>query len=407
MQQFIEMRTQKMALNKQSIRDLNEKSVLRQIFVEGPISRIQISRNLKLNKSTVSAIFNDLSDRQLVMEMGQGQSTQVGGRKPVMIKVNQKYGYTLNFDIGFRHLDMMANYLDGTAFQYTRFETAGYNINQVLDLIIESVNNFKNPDTVNGLLGISVAVHGIVYQNQVTYSPFIDMEDVSIYERLTATFTVPIVVDNEANLVAVFQRDFSHDEEHNMNNIVVISIHKGIGAGIIINHQIYRGEKGEAGEIGRAIYPTVFAEPGRVEKIENYASQDAIIDLIKNEKKLDELDFDDVAQMYSDGDKVVVKAINDFRDYITMIVYNAAVSYNPDTIYLSSNLIETIDQLLPMINNQYNLLPENGNTDIRMLRGAKYASLLGGCSSVTHLALKMSGQQLKFNFDLNAAGIIE
>lgn len=392
-----------MALNKQSIRNLNEKSVLRQIFVEGPISRIQISRNLKLNKSTVSAIFNDLNDRQLVMEMGQGESTQVGGRKPVMIKVNQQYGYTINFDIGYHHLDMMANYLDGTAFKYARFETEDADIHQILALIIKSVRAFEDPGTVKGLLGISVAVHGIVYQHQVTYSPFIDMEDVSIYEQLTQTFTVPIVVDNEANLVAVFQRDFSDDDEHNMNNIVVISIHKGIGAGIIINHQIYRGEQGEAGEIGRAVYPTVFADPGKVEKIENYASQDAIIDLLKKQKGLTHLDFDEVAELYAQNDAIVVKAIDDFRDYITMIVYNAAVSYNPDTIYLSSNLIETIDQLLPMIVDKYNRLPENGNTDIRMLKGAKYASLLGGCSAVTHLALKMSNQRLKFNFDLSNA----
>jgi predicted NBD/HSP70 family sugar kinase len=188
-----------------------------------------------------------------------------------------------------------------------------------------------------------------------------------------------------------------------MNNIVVISIHKGIGAGIIINHQIYRGEQGEAGEIGRAVYPTVFADPGKVEKIENYASQDAIIDLLKKQKGLTHLDFDEVAELYAQDDAIVVKAIDDFRDYITMIVYNAAVSYNPDTIYLSSNLIETIDQLLPMIVDKYNRLPENGNTDIRMLKGAKYASLLGGCSAVTHLALKMSNQRLKFNFDLSNA----
>lgn len=396
-----------MALNKQSIRDLNEKSVLRQIFVEGPISRIQISRNLKLNKSTVSAIFNDLSQRQLVLEMGQGESTQVGGRKPVMIKINQKYGFTINFDIGFHHLDMMANYLDGTAFKYTRFGTTDYNIHQILALIIKSVQSFEDPGTVNGLLGISVAVHGIVYQNQVTYSPFMDMENVSLYEELTQVFTVPIVVDNEANQVAVFQRDFSHDLNHTMNNIVVISIHKGIGAGIIINHQIYRGEKGEAGEIGRAIYPTEFAHPGKVEKIENYASQDAIIDLIKQEKGLETLDFDGVGQLYAKGDAAVVKAINDFRDYITMIVYNAAISFNPDTIYLSSNLIETVDDLLPMIVDKYNLLPENGNTGIRMLKGAKYASLLGGCSAVTHMALRMTGQQLKLNFNLKAAGIVD
>ena len=52
-----------MTLRKEEIRSNNEKSVLQQIFIDEPISRIQISRNLGLNKSTVSAIYNDLKEK--------------------------------------------------------------------------------------------------------------------------------------------------------------------------------------------------------------------------------------------------------------------------------------------------------------------------------------------------------
>ncbi|WP_137597048.1 ROK family transcriptional regulator [Paucilactobacillus kaifaensis] len=392
-----------MALNKQSIRNLNEKSVLRQIFIGGPISRIQISRNLDLNKSTVSAIFNDLSDRELVVEMGQGESTQVGGRKPVMIKVNPKYGFTVNFDIGFHHLDVMGNYLEGTAFFYQRFDTTGFDIHQIIALMIKTVNSVGAADMVQGLLGISVAVHGIVFNNKVTYSPFIDMEDVSVYDELTTQFEVPVIIENEANLVATFQRDFSRDSHRTMNNIVVISIHKGIGAGIIIDHNIYRGEHGEAGEIGRSIYTMNLSQPQQAEKIENYASQDAILELIKQRKKLKQLNFAEVASLYEQHDSVVVEAIKDFCSYITTMVYNTAISFNPDAIYLSSDLIENIAELLPMIQAEYNQLPGEGKTDIRLLKGAKFASLLGGCSAATHQALGITEQQLKFNYSLKKA----
>lgn len=392
-----------MALNKQSIRSLNEKSVLRQIFIGGPISRIQISRNLDLNKSTVSAIFNDLSEREIVVEMGQGESTQVGGRKPVMIKVNPKYGFTVNFDIGFHHLDVMGNYLEGTAFFYQRFDTANFDIRQIIALMIKTVNSVGDADMIQGLLGISVAVHGIVFKNQVTYSPFIDMEDVSVYDELANQFAVPVVIENEANLVATFQRDFSRSSKRTMNNIVVVSIHKGIGAGIIINHNIYRGEHGEAGEIGRSIYKMGLSKPQAAEKIENYASQDAILELIMQQKKLTQLTFTEVAKLYEQHDEVVVAAIKDFCGYITTMIYNTAISFNPDAIYLSSDLIENIADLLPMIQEQYNQLPGEGKTDIRLLKGAKFASLLGGCSAATHQALGITEQQLKFNYSLKNA----
>ena len=392
-----------MALNKQSIRSLNEKSVLRQIFIGGPISRIQISRNLDLNKSTVSAIFNDLSERNIVVEMGQGESTQVGGRKPVMIKVNQNYGFTVNFDIGFHHLDVMGNYLDGTAFHYKRFDTTKSDIRQIAALMVKTIRSFGDAATIQGLLGISVAVHGIVFENKVTYSPFIDMEDVSLYDELSTQFAVPVVLENEANLVATFQRDFSRTSNRTMNNIVVISIHKGVGAGIIINHHIYRGEHGEAGEIGRSIYTMNLADPKKAEKIENYASQDAILELIMRQKNLQQLNFGEVAALYEQHDDVVVEAINNFCSYITTMVYNTAISFNPDAIYLSSDLIENITDLLPMIQAKYEQLPGKEKTDIRLLKGAKFASLLGGCSAATHQALDITEQQLKFNYSLKNA----
>lgn len=397
------MRILGMALNKQSIRSLNEKSVLRQIFIEGPISRIQISRNLDLNKSTVSAIFNDLSEREIVVEMGQGESTQVGGRKPVMIKVNPKYGFTINFDIGFHHLDVMGNYLEGTAFFYQRFDTTQLNIRQIVDLMVQTVQTVGDADMVQGLVGISVAVHGIVFNNTVTYSPFIDMEDISVYDELAAQFSVPVVIENEANLVATFQRDFSRHSTRTMDNIVVISIHKGIGAGIIIDHNIYRGEHGEAGEIGRSIYTMDLSAPQQAEKIENYASQDAILELIMRQKNLTKLSFSEVATLYEQHDSIVVQAIQNFCGYITTMIYNTAISFNPDAIYLSSDLIENITELLPMIQAKYNQLPGEGKTDIRLLKGAKFASLLGGCSAATHQALGITEQQLKFNYSLKKA----
>lgn len=392
-----------MVLSKQGIREMNEKSVLQQIFVEGPISRIQISRNLDINKSTVSTIFNELNARQIVTEMGEGASTQAGGRKPVIIRVNEKYGFTINFDIGFQHIDVMANYIDGTAFYYSRFETDGLDVHAIIALMIKTVSRFKNPDTVNGLLAISVAFHGIVFKNEIKYSPFMDMQGVDLYTELYAALHIPIVIENEANLVATFRRDFSRSSHRTMNNIVVISIHKGIGAGIIINHKLYRGENGEAGEIGRAVYAQELKNINEAHKIEEFASQDAILDKIKQAKQLRHLNFTEVSDLYDGHDEVTVEAINEFATYIPMIIYNTVTSLNPDCVYLSSDLIENIEDLLPKIIENYALLPGDDQTDIRLLKGAKYASLLGGCSMATHLALGMMDEQLKFNYNIEDA----
>jgi len=175
-----------MTLRKEEIRSNNEKSVLQQIFIDEPISRIQISRNLGLNKSTVSAIYNDLKEKKLVVETGQGDSSEVGGRKPVMIKVNKDYGYTINFDLGFNHLDIMANYIEGTPFFYDRIYTVGKDIYEIVEMFKDEVRRLNA--TRVGLMGISVAVHGIVLNTKIQSSPFIDMQDVDLYQVLKDEF---------------------------------------------------------------------------------------------------------------------------------------------------------------------------------------------------------------------------
>ena len=75
-----------------ALRGDNSKLVLQQIFNNENISRAQISKNLNLNKATVSSIFNELEEQRLVEKHGEGDSTKIGGRKPIMLNINRDYG---------------------------------------------------------------------------------------------------------------------------------------------------------------------------------------------------------------------------------------------------------------------------------------------------------------------------
>lgn len=103
--------------------------------------------------------------------------------------------------------------------------------------------------SVKGLLGICLSIHGIVNEQQeITYSPFIDFENINLNERLSAKYHVPVVLENESNLAAVYVRDFML--KFDSKNLVAIGIHKGIGSGVIINNRLFRGFRGQAGEVG-------------------------------------------------------------------------------------------------------------------------------------------------------------
>ena len=95
------------------VRENNRKLVLQTLFNADKTSRSSISKLVGLQKSTVSSIFLDLEAEGFVQELGIGESSNVGGRKPSMIRFNRQYGYVLAFDFGVRHLRYTLNHLSG------------------------------------------------------------------------------------------------------------------------------------------------------------------------------------------------------------------------------------------------------------------------------------------------------
>jgi hypothetical protein len=237
--------------SKNLVRRLNEQNVLQHVFNNSPISRAQVSKDLKLNKVTVSQVVMTLIDQHFITEVGEAESSRRGGRKPVMLRFNAQLGYTVAFDVGVEYVDMMVNYLDGRIAHFKRFEALGLSIMERLDLMnTQLTQQIGFPETERGLVGIAVAVHAVIFNGQVLDSPFVKMAPSTVLDYFTARVNVPVVIENEANLAAVCQRDFANTT---VSNQITISIHKGIGAGIIINGKLYRGMDGRAGEIGRSL----------------------------------------------------------------------------------------------------------------------------------------------------------
>lgn len=367
--------------------------VLQQIFNNKIISRIDISRTLNLNKSTVSALYNELDEKGILKEVGSGESTSAGGRKPVLVKINERYGYTMNFDLGYRHLHVMGNYINGEVFYYQRIELGSRDIHKILEMIDNQIKlASQSNQTKHGLLGIGFSIHGIVQDNQVINSPFIDMDGVDLADHYSNEYHVPVILENEANLSGIYERDFNDGKDK--DNIVAISIHKGIGAGIILNKKLYRGFNGEAGEIGRSLMFTENFTDNKNDKVEDFCSEDAIIDQVEAQTKQEHLTREDLVQMNRDGDRVVQRELAHFTYAISRVIYNVAISFAPEELYLNSPLIEAIPALFDDIVANTGKL--GMKIPIRLIVHSGYATLLGCCSVVTHRALNMDDYNLEF-----------
>lgn len=378
--------------NKDLMRRANTKLVLQEIFNNEYTTRAAISRELGLNKSTVSSIYDDLKEKRLVEEVGEGAASHVGGRKPTNIRIYDQYGFTLSFDISFHNLHFMANYLNGTIIEQSEINIDHKDINEITDLIKKTINRFvSNVVSVNGLLGICLSIHGIVNdQQEIVYSPFIDFQDVQLNELLAAAYHVPVILENESNLTAVYVRDFVM--RYDSKNLIAISIHKGIGSGIIVNNQLFRGFKGQAGEVGRTLTKN---EAGQLTSIEQICSEDAIINRLSQQLGDEHLTRYRVVELYRSGNQQVGQVINEFIQEIASLIYNSAMYFDTNAIYIGSPLMEAAPEIFAKVAETVRALNTNSIELVR-LKDSDRATLLGACSVITHHVLDVVGYPLSF-----------
>ncbi|HIW71260.1 MAG TPA: ROK family protein [Candidatus Levilactobacillus faecigallinarum] len=384
------------SMNRNQLHDQNLKLVLQQIFNNHPTSRIEISHQLNLNKSTVSSLYNTLMADGYLTELGLGDASTAGGRKPTLVAINQDYGYTLTFDLGYRHLHALATNLNGHLWKYDRIDTKGQTIHDMIDQINHYISDLQAEDTTShGLLGICFSIHGIVYQNRVQTSPFIDMDGVDLEQVFTEAYQVPVVLENEANLSAIYERDFNG--ARNLNSTVTISIHRGIGAGVILHRDLFRGEHGDAGEIGQTILSVNLDQNGQRHPVraEDIGSEDAIIRQVEEKKGSDNLDRAAIVALYQEHDADLAVILQRATIAISSLIYNTMRTLDPDAFFLNSPLIEALPDLLTQIRSGYQELAHNDVT-IDLTTNARLATVLGGCSLITHRVLGLTGYELRF-----------
>lgn len=381
-----------MIINKDIMRDYNERSVLAAVINNGPISRNEISKKLGLNKVTVSDIVGQLIERQIVKSLGEVRtSSSSSGRKPELVEYNAEYGYVINFSISGTEVEMVATKMDGRVLEYSVDQIDNQPISVTLSKMEELISQLPEFEMTNGLQAISIAVFGVVYQGDIVSSPFVDYEDVDMVEYFQNKYEVPVIVENEANLSAIFEEDYSKQE---LQNLVSVSIHEGVGAGIVINAHLYTGNYGQAGEIGRIILPDV-AKNKRLTRLPNFNSewsQSALLRKAALLKKNPKYDLDMLVTDYNREDTAITRLIEQFCYYLAVVTSDLINSYDPQMIFYNSPLIDQIPEILKNVQMKLSFLPLV--PPLVMSKDVHYATLLGGASMAIHRVLQMEGTRL-------------
>jgi len=342
--------------SKELIRDINTQLVLETIINHATISRAATAKILGLTKATISAIVQDLINRKLVIEIGSDDTNL--GRKPILLSLNKKAGYVISIDLGVETISALVCDLAGEDSSLKQIKTPK-NINNIVEEIIKLIESMKLPsDTPYGLVGITIGIHGVTVNNEVSFAPYYNLSGLKLAERLSQHFDAPVYLENEANLSVMGEKTFQYD----YSNIANISVHSGIGLGIIINDRLYTGYSGRAGEFGHTIVEIDGRKCpcGNHGCLEQYVSERVLLKEFAALKGLEEADFNYYRKMYEENDPDAVRIMNQFIKYMSVCINNILNAFNPEIVIINSsftihfpNVLEKIESSLRSRMNSY------------------------------------------------------
>lgn len=364
--------------SKELIRDINSTLVLETIIRKGPISRANIAKELGLTKATVSAIVQALIDRGLIWEIGSDDTSF--GRKPILLQYRAEAGCAICVDVGVQMLSAIRTDLAGGKSHLIQCETPQEPeaILQAIAGLVRQLIPEEEPDASDsirhGLVGIALGIHGAVKDNKVVFAPYYELTEPDLAERLEAEFQVPVLLENEANLSVQGENSFVYDYPVLAN----ISVHTGVGLGLIVDHELYTGYNGNAGEIGHTIVE-MDGRPcpcGNRGCLEQYVSERVLLQEFADRKGLPEVDMDEFFEYYRKKDEDAKDIVEKFVRYMAVCVNNVLNSFNPDIVVINSlfvvnspALIGRIESALSSRVNHYVKIVPSGLQDMSILLG--------------------------------------
>lgn len=235
--------------NRQLIREINQSLVLRLIHEQGAISRTGIARATHLSLATVSEITNLLIERGLLYEQQAGQST--GGRRPILLAINQQAGLVVGAKLTETQIvvaltDLSAEIVDRRAVPLG----ADRRPEAVVATLAEVVDDLRRQHAGTRLFGLGLGLAGVIAHRTgvCRFSPFLDWRDVPLRTLLEQRLQLPVVLENDVNTLAMAEQWFGAGV--GVADFLVVTLGRGVGMGMVLNGQLYRGGCGGGGEFG-------------------------------------------------------------------------------------------------------------------------------------------------------------
>lgn len=324
--------------------------LLRLIRAAQPISRTEIAARLAIDKSTVTENVKPLIASGVLREEtldGDGSK----GRKPRVLSFALDKDYFIGVNLGVRTSQVGLTTLKGEILSEDDFTTPP-RAADALKLAREKIENLISENADKNLRVIGVSVPGLtdVERRSLVYAPNLDWRNVNIAEALSINPNVKVVVENDSTAAAMYEARMKirNTNDGLMTNFILVRSGTGIGVGLVIGGEVYRGTgagRGIAGEFGHMTIvaggkPCVCGNQGCWEK---YASAASAASLYLGDRPLRPYEtmprFIDIVSKAENGDIRSRRTLEKIGDYLGIGIANVIMGVGIPRVIISGRLV--------------------------------------------------------------------
>jgi predicted NBD/HSP70 family sugar kinase len=325
------------------------KEIIRQLYFHKSLSCADISYRIGKSLPLTTRMLTELIDEDYVLETGYASST--GGRRPQMYSLRGDFMYMVSvamdqFVTRIAIMDMQNNPI----VPVEKFElTLSNNPSALADLTEKIQNCIKGSGIEESkIIGIGIGMPGFVDVIKGINYTFLDSKNENIEDYISDKTGLPVYIDNDSRLIALAELSFGVVNDR--KNAMVINIGWGVGLGLIVKGELFRGQNGFAGEFSHIplFSNNKLCGCGKMGCLETEASLFAVIEKtkegIKNGKlsyikELPESHYEQACEIIiaaaKKGDKFAIEILSDAGYQIGRGLAVLIHLLNPEIIILS------------------------------------------------------------------------
>jgi len=218
--------------------------------------------------------------------------------------------------------------------------------NRTLQRIIDCINRFKSEDRA-AIESVGISLPGLIDPANGTaiYVPYFHWRDLPVAEIISAATSLPVMIDNDANAVALAELWFGRPEVTDARDFILILVAEGVGTGIIIDGQVYRGERGAAGEFGHMIVGSdapVACSCGNYDCWEAFSSERAAVARYLastgDSDNRAEIDFAGLIDRALANEPDAKQALAETARYLGIGISNLVVGFSPEVVVVGGEI---------------------------------------------------------------------